>query len=312
MAARHESDVGAPGSVPAEASSGTRATGSASAQPDLAAIRAYYDETWWDYRFLWLNGRNQAIHFGYWDPETRTHDQSLVNMNRVLADRIGIAPGMRVLDAGCGIGGSALWLAETRGVQVVGITPVASQVARARAGARRRGLADRVSFEQQDYTATSFPEASFDVVWAVESACHAPDKRSLVREARRLLRPGGRLGMVEYLRTERPLAPRDEALLHSWLSGWAIPDIATREEWTGWLTEEGFADMAVDDITPNVRPSLHRLYRMAVLTYPGESLLRAIRLRTAAQHGNTRGARDQFRALRRGLWIEAILTATAP
>ena len=49
-------------------------------------------------------------------------------MNRVLADRAGIRPGQRVLDAGCGVGGSSLWLAEQRGAAVVGITPVASQV----------------------------------------------------------------------------------------------------------------------------------------------------------------------------------------
>ncbi|HYB01120.1 MAG TPA: hypothetical protein VED37_12960, partial [Ktedonobacteraceae bacterium] len=49
--------------------------------PDLSRIRAYYDETWFDYRMLWLNSQNRAIHFGYWDKHTRSHAQSLLAMN---------------------------------------------------------------------------------------------------------------------------------------------------------------------------------------------------------------------------------------
>lgn len=280
-------------------------------RPDLARIQAYYDETWLDYRLLWLNPRNGAIHFGYWDERTRSHSESLVNMNRALASRIGIQPGQRVLDAGCGVGGSAIWLAETYGVEVVGITPVAGQVARAWSYARRRGLADRVSFEVQDYTRTTFPDAAFDVVWALESACHASDKRLFLAEARRLLRPGGRLGIAEYMRTSRPYSAADEALLQSWLSGWAIPDLATADEWLQWAAGAGFQDARVEDITPNVRPSLLRLYRMATLLWGVALALRACGLRSETQHGNVRGARDQYRALRRGLWFYAMLTATA-
>src|SRR6266704_4169796 len=99
--------------------------------PDLSRIRAYYDETWMDYRMLWLNPQNRAIHFGYWDEHTRSHTQSLFAMNRVLASHLGIHSGQRILDAGCGVGGSAIWLAKTYDVEVVGITPVESQIVRA-------------------------------------------------------------------------------------------------------------------------------------------------------------------------------------
>jgi cyclopropane fatty-acyl-phospholipid synthase-like methyltransferase len=279
--------------------------------PDLTRIRAYYDATWLDYRLLWLNRRNRAIHFGYWDAHTTSHAESLVNLNHVLARQIGIRPGQRVLDAGCGVGGSALWLAETYGVEVVGITPVPGQVARARRYAQARGVADRVSFDTQDYLHTSFPTASFDVVWAIESVCHAPDKPRFFAEARRLLRPGGRLGMVEYLRTIRPAPPTDEALLRRWLSGWAIPDLMTADELRAWAGAANFQEIQLINITRNVAPSLHRLYRMATLLWPVAIVLAALRLRSVIQHGNQRGAREQYRALRRGLWGEYLVTATA-
>jgi tocopherol O-methyltransferase len=279
--------------------------------PDLSRIRDYYDDTWLDYRMLWLDTQNHAIHFGYWDERTRGHGESLLNMNRALAGQIGIRPGQRILDAGCGVGGSAIWLAKTYDVEVVGITPVGSQVERARRYGQKQGMADRVSFEQQDYTHTTFPQASFDIIWAMESLCHAPNKQLALAEARRLLRPGGRLGIVEYMRTKRPHAAIDEALLNSWLSGWAIPDIATSHEWLDWAQEAGFHDVQLSDITSNVEPSLRRLYRLAVLARPGASMLYLLGLRSKTQHGNMRGAFDQYHALQRGLWFYALLTATA-
>jgi tocopherol O-methyltransferase len=279
--------------------------------PDLSRIRAYYDETWLDYRMLWLNPQNRAIHFGYWNVHTRSHAQSLLDMNRVLASHLGIRSGQRILDAGCGVGGSAIWLAKTYDVEVVGITPVASQVARAHRYAQEQGVADRVSFEQQDYTHTAFPDGSFDVVWAMESLCHAPEKRLVLAEARRLLRPSGRVGIVEYMRMRRPHASAGEMLLHRWLSGWAIPDLATATEWLEWTQDVGLHDVQLVDITPNVRPSLRRLYWLAVLTWPVAFPLYALGLRSETQHGNMRGAFDQYHALRRGLWFYALLTAKA-
>lgn len=278
--------------------------------PDLARIRAYYDETWLDYRVLWLNSANRAIHFGYWDADTRTHGESLTTMNRVMAARLDLRPGQRVLDAGCGVGGTAMWLAQTYRVQVTGITPVASQVERARRYARERGLNGLVDFEEQDYLRTNLPDASFDVVWAQESVCHAPDKRLFLVAAHRLLKPGGRLVVAEYLRFDRPYAETDERLLHSWLDGWAIPGLATGREFAEWNHEVGFQDASLTDITLHVRPSLHRLYRLAILFSPAHAALRALGLRSDVQEGNLRGARDQWLALQRGLWFYGILSAT--
>jgi ubiquinone/menaquinone biosynthesis C-methylase UbiE len=275
-------------------------------------LAAYYDETWLDYRLLWINRNNLAVHFGYTDATTRSHGEALVTMNRVLADRVAIQPGQRVLDAGCGVGGSSFWLAEQRGTTVVGITPVWSQVVRARHYAVARGLGERVAFEQADYTQTPFPDRSFDVVWALESLCHAPDKAAFYREAARLLRPGGRLVVAEYIRAARPLDGASERLLHEWLDGWAIPDLDTREEHLGYVAAAGLVDAALDDITAHTRPSLRRLYRMTCWAYPLAVILHRIGLRSRVQHSNVIGALRQYQALERGLWFYGLLSATKP
>ncbi len=278
----------------------------------LARVRAYYDQTWLDYRVFWLNSRDLAIHFGYWDAATRNHGESLLAMNRVLADTVNIRTGDRVLDAGCGVGGSAMWLAEHRGARVVGITPVASQVVRARAYARRRGLDRLVTFEQHDYLNTPYADASFDVVWAQESVTHTEHKDAFFAEAFRLLRPGGRLVMADYFRWRRPYAEPEERLLLGMLADWVSPDISTVAEFDTWVRRAGFVDISWRDITDNVRRSWRRLYLLSMPLYPVGVALRALHLRSAVQHGNLRGAIRGWRVLQKGLWHESIMAARKP
>jgi tocopherol O-methyltransferase len=274
------------------------------------AIVGYYDQTWLDYRLLWLNPDNLAVHFGYTDENTRSHTDALKNMNRVLADRVHVKSGERILDAGCGVGGSSLWLADERQAEVVGITLSARQVQKARSYAARRGLAHRVQFEVADFTATPFPDASFDVVWAVESLCHAAHKAAFYREAARVLRPGGRVVVADFARSGRPLDPTGERLLHEWLTGWAVPDIDTPGEHTEQLVAAGFVDIRLDDVTAHTRPSLRRLYRMAYWTYPLALYGYVKGVRSAVQHGNVIASIRQYQALRHGAWFYSILSAT--
>lgn len=112
------------------------------------------------------------------------------------------------------------------------------------------------------------------------------------------------------MRTSRPYIVADEALLHSWLAGWAIPDLATAHEWLEWTQAVGFHNIQLVDITRNVKPSLRRLYRLTLLTWPVAFALHALGLRSKTQHGNMRGAFDQYRVFQCSLWLYALLTAT--
>jgi len=279
-------------------------------RPFSEVIVRYYEQTWFDYRVVWLNKNNLALHYGYTDEHARSHGATLTNMNRAVAERAQIRHGERVLDAGCGIGGSSMWLAQERGAEVVGITLVSQQVEVAREHAARRGLTDRARFEVADYTRTSFPDDSFDVVWALESTCCVASKIEFYREAARVLRPGGRVVIADGFRKARPLDPTAEGLLQEWLPLWAVADIDTREEHLDNLAATGFTDVRIEDITANVLPSIRRLHRMAFWTYPIAVLSRLTGLRSQVQHGNVIGALRQYDALRHGAWYYGILTAT--
>jgi cyclopropane fatty-acyl-phospholipid synthase-like methyltransferase len=272
-------------------------------------VASYYDQTWLDYRVLWINQDNLAFHYGYHDERARGHADALLRMNQALAERAQIRPGERVLDAGCGVGGSSMWLATQRGAEVVGITLSAQQVERARRIAQARGLAGRTSFELADYTGTPFPDRSFDVVWAIESVCHAADKGAFYREAARLLRPSGRLVVAEFVRAARPLDAHGEHIVREWLDGWAMPDLDTGAEHRRAIEATGLGHVQLEDITRRVRPSACRLYRMARWSYPAAVALRRLGLRSAVQHGNVVAAWRQYQALEGGCWWYGLLSA---
>ncbi|SEP43276.1 Cyclopropane fatty-acyl-phospholipid synthase [Rhodospirillales bacterium URHD0017] len=280
-------------------------------QPNwLDRVIEYYDQTRFDYRVVWQNSDNLAFHFGYYEPGIQEHAHALSNANRVLSKVAGVQSGDRVLDAGCGVGGSSLWLARHHAVEVVGITPVEHQVAQAREIARQRGLQDRVTFEQVDYLRTPFPDASFDVVWALESLCHAVDKRTFYREAFRLLRPRGRLVVAEYVRTGRNLDPASVKLMDEWLAGWSMPDLDTAEEHISAAQNVGFAATKLDDYTWATRRSLSRLYKLSLTGWSINQAFYRLGLRSEAQHRNVVASRRQYELLMRGAWFYGVLSAT--
>jgi tocopherol O-methyltransferase len=292
----------------------TPATPPSSAPSDngqLHAVQSYYDQTWLDYRMMWLNRTNRAIHFGYWDENTRSHSESLLNTNRVLADRAQFKPGELALDAGCGVGGTAMFLAENHGVRVMGVTVVHDQAIRAYRYSGERGLTD-LSFSLQDYMQTAFKPDTFDVAYSMEASNYATSKRDWLAEMYRVLKPGGRLVVQDGFRASRELTEAEDRLQRSWLDGWAVPHLAALDEFAGWAEELGFADVVAEDRTTNFAPSCRRLYRLTMACYPIAKALHAMNVRSDVQHGNVRAARDQWRAMRLRLWLYGIVTARKP
>lgn len=281
---------------------------------DTATLRddivRYYNECYWDYRTSWLDSSNLAIHYGYWDGETRSHSQALLNMNLKLAETAAIAEGERILDAGCGIGGSSIWLAENRGVRVTGITLSDLQVNQARQNAAQRGVSDRVDFQMADFCATPFAAESFDVIWGIESICHALDKREFIREAFRLLRKGGRLVCSDGYALRRTFNEAEWQIIRTCLDGWQIPNLATPDEFESYLTEAGFGDIRFSDITPNILPSSRRLHSTARMTLPLQKIMGWLKLRTSAQSGNFYTALNQYRIFADGLGCYGVFCAT--
>lgn len=108
--------------------------------------------------------------------------------------RLGLGAGRRALEVACGSGGVTCEMARRTGAACVGVDVNPHGVEAARLRAERDGLAALVSFERADAgRALPFPDASFDAIFCNDSINHLPDRPAVLRDWRRLLRPGGRL-----------------------------------------------------------------------------------------------------------------------
>ncbi|HBF18976.1 MAG TPA: SAM-dependent methyltransferase, partial [Cryomorphaceae bacterium] len=166
-------------------------------------IAEYYDTTQNHYEKWWGLKKHHSLHYGIWDKTTRNFGEALENTNRQLMQAAAIQSTDKVLDAVCGVGGAALFVHRNSGANATGISLSDNQVQQANSTAEKLGVNDAVQFKVMDFTATSFPDESFDVIWACESVCHATEKADFINESYRLLRKGGRMVLFDFFLTPK-------------------------------------------------------------------------------------------------------------
>jgi cyclopropane fatty-acyl-phospholipid synthase-like methyltransferase len=221
-------------------------------------IRTYYEETTERSYLANWSGKALSFHYGLADESTASLDEAHYASNRYMADHLGIEEGTRVLDAGCGVGGTSLWLAAERKAQMTGVTIEPHQVELGMAFAAERGVADRVSLRVADYAATGFAAGSFDVVLNLESLCHCMDTAEYFRHVMHLLRPGGRYGCMEFF-----VGRGQPALVDEIKEGWAMPNWQTMEQVVDALRAAGFVDVEATDLGERVRRTAEQMRAMA-------------------------------------------------
>lgn len=150
------------------------------------------------------------VHWGYWDNPAVSDAQARAGfaaaaeaLGQRLLERAGIRSGERVLDVGCGFGGTIASLnAGWQGLELTGLNLDPRQIARARRLVHpRRG--NRITWLVGDACAIPCPSASQDVVLAVECIFHFPSRERFFDEVARVLRPGGRLVLSDFV----PITP---------------------------------------------------------------------------------------------------------
>ncbi|GAA1272627.1 27-O-demethylrifamycin SV methyltransferase [Sphaerisporangium rubeum] len=183
--------------------------------------------------------RDGQIHMWYWYDDTDDDvplTEAVHRVSRKVADTLGLRPGEHVLDAGCGPGATAVFLARTFGVRVTGVNVSGFEIDKARQRAAAAGLTDQVTFEYGDYAALTHPDGAFDAVLALESLQNAADLGQVLGELFRVLRPGGRLTFSDFS-LESDAEPRRIAKFMETLK---LPVLPTLPGWLDHLRAAGF------------------------------------------------------------------------
>ncbi len=134
-------------------------------------------------------GWGQSIHFAVMEPGV-SFKESIANHEYFLGEAIGLRPGMKVLDVGCGIGGPQRALARKFGASIVGLNINEYQLGKCSAYNSEAGLDHLCSVLHGDFLNMPAEDGSFDAAYHIEALCHAPDKTAAHAEIFRVLRPG--------------------------------------------------------------------------------------------------------------------------
>lgn len=209
-------------------------------------VAAHYDELDRWYRELW----GEHVHHGLWIGGASTPDAATAALCDRLADAIGVQPGHRVCDIGCGYGGTSRVLAYDYGAQVVALTLSRRQWDYARGHAVRPGNPD---FLLLDFFQNAFPDGRFDSAFSIESSEHMADKPAFFREMHRIVRRGGRVAVYAWLAQDRPAPWKVRHLLEPICREGRLPGMGDEGEYRQWLEEAGFRDIEFVDYTRQVK-----------------------------------------------------------
>ena len=224
-------------------------------------IREFYDAS----SGLWESIWGEHMHHGYYGKngnyklDRRQAQIELIEELLLWADCREDNPPQNIIDVGCGIGGSTLYLAQKLGSKATGITLSPVQASRAKERAAEAGLEERAKFEVANALEMPFGDDTFDLVWSLESGEHMPDKTKFLQECYRVLKPGGKMIFATWCHRETDslagdLTADEVAHLKEIYRVYCLPYVISLSEYRAIATDCGFQNLKSDDWSTAVAP----------------------------------------------------------
>jgi len=247
-------------------------------------IKKYYNENQILYNFFWSQN---ALHYGIWDKDTQKLSDAIINTDKYVFQCLCVKENDTVLDAGCGVGGTSIFIAENSGAKVTGITLSDIQLNKAKEKAMKSKVPNLLNFSNQDFNNTDFQDEYFSKIFGIESICHAHKKEDFIKEAYRIMKTGGKIVIVDAFLTKIHLNEKEEQLYKKFLRGWAVPNLSSKIDFQKKLEEAGFKKIIFYDKLDSVRKSSKKIYQLGILFYPITLLFSFLRIIPKSMHGNT-------------------------
>lgn len=221
-------------------------------------IQEFYDAS----SGLWEQVWGEHMHHGYYGPEGNLKKErrlAQIDLIEELLIWATVSSSASILDVGCGIGGSSLYLAEKFNAAVTGITLSPVQASRATERAQTAGLETRANFQVADALNLPFADDSFDLVWSLESGEHMPNKIRFLQECYRVLKPGGTLIMATWCHrplggTAGQLTDEERNQLAEIYRVYALPYVISLPEYEAIAHNVSFTNIRTADWSTAVAP----------------------------------------------------------
>ena len=220
-----------------------------------SAVRRYYEQNTGMMLRFGSSPQARTIHRALWPPEVHTLDEALHYSHRLLhkeIEQLTPASGQTMLhiaDLGCGVGASLRYLLShlQRPTTAVGITISATQARLAQKQIQGGRVQHRCAVVEGDFLAVPLG-AGFDAVYSIEAFSHSPSALGYLTQAARLLRPGGRLMLID------DFLAQDRWCDHEWVKayqkGWFVPNVQTVATIATLAQQTGLQLVAQRDLTP--------------------------------------------------------------
>lgn len=239
----------------------------------LYLLKQYYRESNWLYKHVWYQGKSRGLHHGFADLGNNNHSEALINQYRYVIEKGNIKAGMKILDMGCGVGGAVVFIAKNTSAQVVGISLVKEQIDEARNYANTEGMRNLTTFMVGDYHHAKLPKNSFDVVYGIESICYASPKSKFLKEAWRLLKPGGVLIITDGYSKRGVTNDGERSIVAKFCNGWRLGEIIEVEKMNKLIIKIGFNNLKVEEKTVAIGLSVAKMKLLVKLWKVGEILI---------------------------------------
>ncbi|MCY7273550.1 MAG: methyltransferase domain-containing protein [Phormidesmis sp. CAN_BIN44] len=217
-------------------------------------IQQFYDAS----SSLWEQVWGEHMHHGYYGAdgrEPKERRQAQIDLIEELLRWANVTQAENILDVGCGIGGSSLYLAEKFKAKATGITLSPVQANRAIERAQSANL--NAHFQVANALDMPFADNSFDLVWSLESGEHMPDKVKFLQECHRVLKPGGTFIFATWCHrsTDRqPLTADEQKHLEDIYRVYCLPYVISLPEYEKIAREVGLQDLRSADWSTAVAP----------------------------------------------------------
>jgi tocopherol O-methyltransferase len=198
---------------------------------DKVKIIEHYDLVSPYYLTLW----GEHLHHGYWITGEESKDTAQVQLVQQLAKRADIQAGSRVLDIGCGMGASSIYLAQHHQASAVGITISAVQLEMARRAAE--DATTDAKFLLMDAEEMNFEE-QFDLLWSIESISHYHNRPRFFASAAKLLKPGGTFAIIDWFKKE-DLTPTQTKKYIDPIEQGMFVELQTMDEYASFFRNNG-------------------------------------------------------------------------